>query len=177
MARFLIQWCALDPTNVEYAKASVMREAGAALDALELDWNKRALSECLLFCQGMLPSGYGLLSTSEHFSFLPFFFKRFEILIGFHPRTIPFLQLFMILLPHQKSVFACDSIMLRVPTSTRAFVQVDIVMNKLVRTLSSSFMTFVFLRSRIISPSITITLYIETILISLTHFIKNVDSI
>ena len=57
---------------------------------------------------------------------------RFEILIGFHPRTIHFLQLFLILLPHLKSVFACDSIMLPVRTSTRALVQVDIKMDELV---------------------------------------------
>ena len=58
---------------------------------------------------------------------------RFEILIGFHPRTIHFLQLFLILLPHLKSVFACDSIMLPVRTSTRALVEVDIIVDELVR--------------------------------------------
>ena len=56
----------------------------------------------------------------------------FEILIGFHSRSIHFLQLFLILLPRRKSVFTCDSIMLPVSASTRAVVQVEIVMDELV---------------------------------------------
>ena len=57
---------------------------------------------------------------------------RFELLIGFHSRTIHFLQLFLILLPHWNSVFACDYIMLPVPTTTSVLVQVDIIMDELV---------------------------------------------
>ena len=61
------------------------------------------------------------------------FLKDVRVLIGFHPRTIRFLQLILILLPHRKSVFACDSIMLPVSASTRVLVQVDIIMNELIR--------------------------------------------